>query len=292
MKTIKAPTSNSMDGKIRSNHTIITAYFLVNKTKRHSDSNYIELMERLFSNSDPMIIYTSPEVAPLLAEIRGKPERTVVIPMNLSDTNLVKRYPRPAFWESVSKDGRGAGINNGYDYNLYQIWNSKVDFLKLGSDMNPFQSNFFAWMDAGFVRWDEYTNSTIIQRIPPELPETKLAIMNITPIIHFKTHHQMGGGTFGGYKPAVDLYHAKYYEKFHEYANSTDRYTHVSNEQLVLYETCRDNDGLCFTINPRKSNNNAISWGLQVPYFYMLPFFNTREYEEMEEKNFVDKSRW
>ena len=275
--------------KIRSNHTIITAYFLLNRTKRHSDSDYIEQMGRLFSNSDPMIIFSSPELAPMLARLRGKSERTVVIPMKLNDTNLVKSYP-PYWWESVSRDGRGPGINNGLDYKLYQIWNSKVDFLKVGSDLNPFQSNFFAWFDAGLIRWDQYANSTLIQRIPPELPENKLLVMNITPALHHKKNPQMSAGVFGGYKKAVDLYHQKYYEKFHKYAYST-RYTYLSNEQIILYDTCIGN-GSCFIITPRGKINHPLSPGLTHTYFYLLPFFNEKEYSELARLGFVDKQGW
>ena len=124
-------------------------------------------MGSLFSNDDAMIIFTSPELAPTVTRIRGKPERTSVIPTNLSDTMLVKQYPHEAFWSRISTDGRGPGINRGHDHHLFQIWNSKVDFLKIGSDKNPFYSNFFVWSDVGIVRWRQYENTTIVQRVPP-----------------------------------------------------------------------------------------------------------------------------
>ena len=124
-------------------------------------------MGSLFSNDDAMVIFTSPELAPILTRIRSKPERTLVIPTNLSDTMLVKEYPQEAFWSRISKFGRGPGINSNHDPHLYQIWNSKVDFLKIGSDQNPFHSHFFAWVDVGIARWPQYENTTIIQRVPP-----------------------------------------------------------------------------------------------------------------------------
>lgn len=281
---------------VRSNNTIITALFLVNSTKRHSDQEYIDLMARLFSNNDSMVIFTSPDLAPKLKQIRGgKPERTVVIPMELSETKVARIYA-PEFWSRVSEDGNGTrkvhGIHSGLNYEIYQIWNSKVEFVKLASDMNPFQSNFFAWVDAGLIRWDQYTNSTILDRIPPELPDNKMALLDVTPILLRKNYHQMGGGFIGGYKPAVDLYYTKYYEKIQEYANSTTRYNLLSNEQIILHDTCTENPGLCFVIWAKRAKHNPLTPCLTHPYFYMLPFLNEREYNIMEKQGLVDKKGW
>lgn len=190
----QAQQSRSMNDHDQSNKTIITAFFLLN-TGRHSNDEYFELMGRLFSSPDPMIIFTSPELAPKLAEMRRKPKRTVVIPVELKDMKVSKKYTEE-FWWNISKHARGATMNGGYNPNLYRIWNSKVEFLKMGSDFNPFRSNFFAWVDAGLVRWDKYTNISIIQQVPPELPENKLMCLDVTWILYHKAHFQMGGGMY------------------------------------------------------------------------------------------------
>ena len=123
-----------------------------------------------------------------------------------------------------------------------------------------------------------------------ELPNNKMALLNVTPILWHKKYLQMGGGIFGGYKEAIDLYHAEYYKILRHYANST--YTLLSNEQILLHDTCTVNPGLCFVVTPIKSENNPLTLALSHPYFYMLPFLNDKEYNAMEQSNLVDKSGW
>ena len=65
---------------VRSNNTIVTAYYQL-KTKRHNGRNdYFELMRNLFSNDDPMIIFTSHDLVANLTTIRHQrpPNRTLV----------------------------------------------------------------------------------------------------------------------------------------------------------------------------------------------------------------------
>ena len=181
----------------RSNTTIITGLFLLNSS-RHTDDNYFILIEKRFSNEDPMIIFTSPDLAPKLAKLRGKPNRTVVIPTELKDTKIHKKYPQEEFWRNVSHLNceRGISINSGLDPQIYWVWNSKMEFVKMGSDLNPFKSKFFVWVDAGLVRWDKYINTSILQRVPPELPENQTMFLHVTPILRFKKKAQMGGGMY------------------------------------------------------------------------------------------------
>ncbi|KAL3936666.1 MAG: hypothetical protein SGBAC_008063 [Bacillariaceae sp.] len=240
-------------------------------------------MAKLFSNNDAMIIYTSYDFEPTMRAMRQKPERTMIVPIRLNETKSWQMFSYDFWYFDVfrpSRRIRSLGSNKGIvDHLPYIVWNSKVEFLKLGSELNPFRSTFFAWIDAGFVRWNEYANTTIVQRIPPELPKEKLLIMDVTPILSHKKYKQMSAGMFGGYKPAIDTYYEKYFSVMESAGNSKDAPL-LSTEQFLLHRTCLQSPGLCHIIVPMDSN--TLGPALMFPYFYMLALFNAIQYKMME----------
>jgi len=284
----------------QANSTLVTAFFPLDGSTRHTPEEYHEYMTNLFSNDDAMIIFTSQEFEPTIRAMRqnnnNKPDRTLIVPMNLTETRSWQMFSYDFWYFDVfrpSRKIRSLGSNKGIvDHLPYVVWNSKVEFLKLGSDKNPFRSDFFAWMDVGLVRWEEYTNTTLLQRVPPELSKNKLLIMDVTPILSHKKYKQMSAGMFGGYKPAIDQYYDKYYQVMEDAGNSKDAPL-LSTEQFLLHRTCLQSPGLCHIIVPMKSNRLGPA-ALKFPCFYMLALFNAIQYKMMmmtEELNNSDGVR-
>lgn len=272
------------DAYDHANNTIVTAFFPLD-TRRHSNDEYTLFMTRLFSNNDAMIIFTTPDFASRIKSMRQKPRRTKIIAMHLNETKTLKMFP-PEFWEQhVPQTVQGLGSNSA-DYPVRVIWNSKIEFLKIGSDQNPFRSNFFAWVDAGLIRWDSYANTTILQRVPPELPRDRFMVMDVTPVLFHKQYQQMAAGLFGGYKKSIDIYYDKYYEKLLETGNSSATAPLLSSEQVMMHNTCTSSPGLCYVVTPRKSE--CCSPALEHPYFYMLPFCNKKEHDAMKEEGILN----
>jgi len=259
------------------NNTIITAYYNLSTT-RHSSEEYDLLMTRLFSSNDAMIIFTSPDLVTKLSSMRQKPERTIVIPQLLNETRISKMFSLD-YWKSLGiQHGR---TNNVKGHEVFWVWHAKLEFLKRGSDLNPFRSNFFAWFDAGMVRWDEFTNTTLLQRIPPELPRDKMMILNVTRVTNKQKNVMMGAGVFGGYKGGIDSYYHRYHQVIEKTKNATEKAHLVAIEQKIMYETCVETPGLCFVIRPEQH------WkllALKYPMFYMLAFLNSVEYQYMKER--------
>ena len=152
----------------RANNTIITAFFRLS-TKRHTQEDYDQLLEKLASLDDPMIIYTSPDLVSKFTALRAdKMERTMVIPLHLNETAVANQFPIDTW-----KWAHGKFANKAGTHEVFWIWHAKVELLHQGAQLNPFGSTFFAWVDAGMVRWPEYANKTLLERIPPELPSDK-----------------------------------------------------------------------------------------------------------------------
>ena len=106
-------------------------------------------MTRLFSSNGAMIIFTSPDLVTKLSSMRQKPERTVVIPQLLNETRISRMFSLD-YWKSLGI--QHSRTNNVKGHEVFWVWHAKLEFLKRGSDLNPFGSNFFAWFDAGMVR--------------------------------------------------------------------------------------------------------------------------------------------
>ncbi|CAJ1955914.1 unnamed protein product [Cylindrotheca closterium] len=264
--------------------TLITAFFPLGSSIRHTPEEYQDYMTKLFSNYDAMIIFTSPEFEPNIRAMRQqKLELSLIVTMYLNETKSWKMFPEHFWYNDVfqpSRRIRSLGSNKGIvDHLPYVVWNSKVEFLKIGSDKNPFQSNFFAWTDVGMVRWDQYANTTLLQRIPSELPNNKLLIMDVTPVLSHKKYKQMSAGMFAGHKTAIDLYYKKYYQVMEAAGNSKDAPL-LSTEQFLLHRTCLQSPGLCHIIVPMESN--TLGPALKFPYFYMLAMFNANQYKMMQ----------
>jgi hypothetical protein len=185
----------------------------------------------------------------------------------------------PDFWEKY--------VPRNYQVRVL-VWNSKIEFLKLGSDINPFGSKFFgAWVDAGLICWDNYANTTILQRVPPELARDRFMVMNVTSVLFHKKYKKIAAGLFGGYKKAIDLYYDKYYQLLWQTGNSSTTAPLLASEQISMYNVCAATPGgLCHVVTPRKSK--CCSPALRSPYFYMLPFCNREEFNAMKEAGIVD----
>ena len=270
---------------VRSNNTIVTAYYQL-KTNRHGGRNdYFELMENLFSNDDPMIIFKSHDLVANLTTIRHQrqpPNRTLIIPLELQYTEIASLLPIGR-WEEI---GMLMNAKQGVDtHEVYWIWHAKFELLKRALDLNPFQSNFFAWYDAGMVRWDRYVNTTLIQRIPPELPDTRMMVLTVDPITT-RGPHMMGGGIFGGYQPAIENFYSRYKESVQEYGNSSRirRHKILSSEQRLMHRVCATISGLCFVVNAAKMYGSVDRVN---DYFYMLPFLNQKDYAFLKRRGMV-----
>jgi hypothetical protein len=117
-------------------------------------------------------------------------------------------------------------IRIGHNPQLYMIWNEKSHFLKQASDLNPFQSDNFLWVDIGCFR---VPNTRFLQWPHPEkvaqLEPTKMLMVQVYPFLpdelekrtldsipSFQHSNRIGGTMFGGTKRAIEIWHKEYYQ--------------------------------------------------------------------------------
>ena len=155
--------------KEKSGSTIVTAYFDIKS--KYSSSVYDTWMANMLSLQDAMVIYTTPD---LVDTIRGFRKHTGalthIIPMHLEHTKMATKYS-DAFWKVQHAMDPEKSIHSP---NLYKIWNEKSNWLKRASVLNPFHSNFFAWVDIGYFRSKYKNGKQILRRIPPSLQRNQV----------------------------------------------------------------------------------------------------------------------
>ena len=68
----------------------------------------------------------------------------------------------------------------GHNKELFWIWNEKTNMMKMVSDINPFSSSYFVWLDIGAVRHVEYNHQLLVRKTPQERGDLLLCVENFT----------------------------------------------------------------------------------------------------------------
>eukprot|EP00956_Cyclotella_meneghiniana_P005110 scaffold6343_cov35-Cyclotella_meneghiniana.AAC.2 len=208
----------------------------------------------MMSMLDPMIIFTSEDMVSTFQQLRSHAaERTKIISMELMDMQMHTRYGS-TFWEEQYAKDPGKELHQSYY--LYWIWNEKLEFLRKATIENPFQSDFFAWVDMGYFRNANYNNRTMLQEIPTTLKDDQILALDISGISNGVT---FGGGFVGGYKAGLLRFHDLFYNILDDNKNEF-----IGVDQPWFWKVCTENHGLCTLIKPDRNHGN--------PFFFMAPY--------------------
>jgi len=234
--------------------TIVTAYFKI--TSKHTHTEYNQWMENTMSLNDPMVIYTSPDLVPAMKRLRSHAlERTKVIPMELHEMRMPTQYGIQPFWEIQHAMDPEKTINKSY--HLYWIWNEKLEFLRRTIAENPFQSNFFAWVDIGYFRTPKYNHRVMLQQIPTALEQDQILGLDVRGFGGKGNH--MGGGFIGGYTAGILRFHSIFYALLEAH-----KHEFIGVAQQWFKRGCIENEGLCVLVKPDKDHGD--------PWFFMAPY--------------------
>jgi hypothetical protein len=142
---------------------------------------------------------------------------------------------------------------------LYLIWAEKAHFVKRAIEINPFQSNYFLWVDIGCFRTPSPIKWPNPDRIR-EMDRSKVLVLKVTPFTEeelqctretlpsFLTTNRLGATIFGGGKEVLLRYHELYYEMV-EYFISTNRF--IGKDQSILNSVYLLNPHVFNVIEPK-----------------------------------------
>ena len=84
------------------------------------------------------------------------------------------------------------------DSRLYWVWNEKSELLKRTADENPFGTEYFAWIDIGYFRYDGYAGQTLLQHASAMLPRGRVTMLDVSVQVWPVGEDQYAGGGFIG----------------------------------------------------------------------------------------------
>jgi Bacterial protein of unknown function (HtrL_YibB) len=226
--------------------TIVTSFFCTpSKTVSINDQYKIR---RFLNLHDNMIIFSTETHIPYLQSIRTFPGNSKFINVSLEDVKVVKDFGGINFWQQ--QEFQDPQLNDVVpDKLLYILRNSKGDFLEQAIALNPFETEFFIWVDMTYFHDSALDNNRMIRFLPKSLSLDQVFFLNISP--HVKGTMELSGQIIGGYKNGLSRWIKEYYTLLHAHEESF-----LGNEQPWLISACLQNPGLCFLVQARDTYGN------------------------------------
>jgi protein YibB len=235
--------------------TIVTAVVDIGREHftppfNRSFDTYLNFMKScVLKLENPMVIFIQEEYADEIKQERKDYPNTIVIPTTLdhyrlsSHRELIRDILESKRYKEYIKDITHCPEISSCDYNI--AVNNKIEFMYRVACKNPFNTKYFAWLDAGFghstiyipdhwtMIFDSYTSKTrpdtlTIQKIY-DIPK------NLHPLDFFKLHKDyIVGGFFMGTKRAIKNIHQQYYP----YIIDTMGYGLIDDDQYYMAMLC------------------------------------------------------
>ena len=157
-KIYQEPIQKTIRPIPRKNITFVTAMFdlgrgKINNNFKRSFDHYLECFNKLLSMDYPMVIYTEPSLEKWVSDRRKKHSKIITISLDYfrnleyySDIQSIRNNPK---WQEISgwlKDSPQSSME------LYNPFNSrKLPWLSEQAKSNPFQTQYFFWIDGGIA---------------------------------------------------------------------------------------------------------------------------------------------
>lgn len=257
--------------------TIVTAFYDFPK-KKHTSNSYIQWINNFLPVVDSyIVIFTDSKSYELLHSLRKNfLNKTVILIVPLEDLFCYKFIK---YWENdYIRDHEK--VHHPY---LYIIWNEKSMFMQKAMEMNPFNTDFYAWVDIGMVREKEYIpyiNKFPNKEIMKTLKKDKIYLLNInkfneqdlsfngaTELFRYKNDVRTGGGVILGHKNIIPTWTKEFYTMMVEFINNN--FFAGKDQSIMSCIYLKNRDNLIELIKPEICPINH--------WFYLLYYFGNRK---------------
>ena len=219
--------------------TVVTAYY--DMPSKHGFLEYSHWFDNMLSATDPMIIFIDPDriyhinwTEFVITRRQHAPTIVALMPLQ----NFVTRTTfHESFWklQTPSKSIRPSPFSL---YNEKMIWMREVALL------NPFQTELFAWIDAGYFRGnrqERLRNQPIVRNNITQngVPPNQILFQNV---FQHPWDQEIAAGAFGGRRDAILQAYDKYWLSFWDMVRKGLK---VGYEQRVMVTMCRSWPELC-----------------------------------------------
>jgi lipopolysaccharide biosynthesis glycosyltransferase len=244
--------------------TFVTQYFAF--PSKHSQEEYSAWMSHIH-DTDMCLVVFSDEVDRFQS---GKNRVVVQVELEAAAAAFNQTL---AFWQAQHERDRERDIHRGY--RLYWVWNLKSVFLQRAADDNPFDSQYFFWIDSGCVRGTGRAEKRFQWSWfwPPRdvMLHHKIFVAVVNPFLpsenaetSFEDVDRLSGAVWGGHRDAVRAWGDAYMTVFADYVA---RGRFVGKDQSLMTTACLRWPGLCQMLDPDRSKGDV--------FFYILPYLRT-----------------
>lgn len=172
------------------NTTIITALYNIQRDTKGDGrkwEDYLQWFEETLQLPLPMVLFIPKSLEEFVVSHRKSCYKTHIIIQELEEIPYAYLEPKmnsllldPIYQHKI-RDPTRVECKLAY-YNIIQY--SKFKWLEIATNINPFQTNYFFWMDAGISR---FIPKELYHRVTPRLsiPEKKLLIQNNDIYYHY-----------------------------------------------------------------------------------------------------------
>ena len=200
---------------------------------------------------DCIVIFIQPDIQTNITTLRPPDYPTIFIPCPL-ESFLVSSLLTNQDWEEQEKMDHEQNI--GHNRQLYSVWNEKTNMMKIVSEVNPFSSSFFVWLDIGAIRHDGYNHQQMVQKVPQDsgvlllsvepFTEEELSLEDEKSVADFSRLVRIGGGTIGCDQTSLERWHTAYYNTM---INNLKMGKFMGKDQIMMATTCLETD-LCLLV--------------------------------------------
>ena len=253
------------------NITFVTCYYNIDSKRGHEQ--YIDWMSNLLKNINiPLIVYCDSSSKKLIENIinlnKNKCIKVIVVEINDFFVNQYEKQFEYSYSIDIEK--------NRHSIDLYKVWNEKLNFMTKAIEINPFNSDYFYWIDIGcfrkkctglnynnFQNWpnikifNEYSNKIIL--FQTHNFHNKDKILDKDGLTNSNLWHTGGGrlvaGFFGGKKKNMLLFSKLYYNMFLRWCNHK---RFVGKENYIMTNVYLQNKDLFHLFTKKNTNMNHI----------------------------------
>ena len=229
--------------------TVVSAFYDLSdgraRSGKHQVSEYMKWMQNFLASTDPLVIFCEPgSVWHSLIRTHRQHAPTIIAALPLENLTVATNFD-PNFWQqaAIQRDPQPyLRYVKARDPRLYQIWNEKIIMVHETAVSNPFGTEHFVWLDAGYYR-DTPVNGTIVRNnmTANGLRPNQMILHNVEdcPVVGYL----IAGGAWGGSGSAVRLFYQRYWETF--WFMVTHKISCVGVDQYVFVHLCKSFPDLC-----------------------------------------------
>ena len=240
------------------NTTFVTQYF--NIPSKHTMMEYASWISNLEGMC--LLVFTD---SPQLWRHRDHDHDVVIIETKLCTEARVLNQTG-CFWQEQRALDPEAAIHR--TPLVYLAWNLKPYFVKEGARLNPFDSQWFFWIDVGFMRsstgggdktWLYPAVHGDARDLVPDLSQSAMHFLTVHEFpaeemsghFHYSTHQdRIAGNLWGGHAECVAPWVDLYYQTLLDYVDRRGWF--VGKDQNIMNSLCTENHARCILVDPRK----------------------------------------